>query len=71
VHSVLVDDADIVEAQLSLWGAARIASEPGAAAALAALCTGAYEPDRNERVCVVVCGGNVDVSTLRASDAHG
>jgi threonine dehydratase len=64
VRSVLVDDDDIVEAQRRLWHGARLASEPGAAAALAALCTGAYMPDAGERVCVVVCGGNVDPATL-------
>ena len=34
--------------------------EPGGAAALAALLAGAYVPDPDERVAVLVCGANTD-----------
>jgi len=55
---VLVSDEAIRRAQEVLWGAVRIVAEPGGAAALAALLSGAYTPAAGERVGVVVCGGN-------------
>ena len=55
---VLVSDAAIRGAQDALWQAVRIAAEPGGAAALAALLSGAYVPEPGERVGVVVSGGN-------------
>lgn len=57
---VLVEDDAIRRAQLELWRVLRVASEPGGAAALAALLTGAYRPAAGERVGVVLCGGNTD-----------
>ncbi len=54
----LVSDAAIRGAQDALWQTARIAAEPGGAAALAALLSGAYVPEPGERVGVVVFGGN-------------
>lgn len=61
---VLVPDAAIRSAQLALWGGWRIASEPGGAAALAALLSGRYAPAPGERVGVLLCGANVDPATL-------
>ncbi|MGH6926953.1 MAG: threonine/serine dehydratase [Dongiaceae bacterium] len=55
---VLVSDAAIRQSQEGLWSAARIVAEPGGAAAFAALLSGGYAPRRNERVGVVVSGGN-------------
>lgn len=55
---VLVTDEDILRAQAALWDAARIVAEPGGATAMAALLSGAYQPAPNERVAVIVCGGN-------------
>ena len=60
----LVPDAAIRCAQLALWKTLRIAAEPGGAAALAALLSGAYVPEADERVGVLVCGGNVDPASL-------
>lgn len=57
---VLVEDDAIRDAQRALWRVMRVASEPGGAAAFAALLSGAYKPSPNERVGVVVCGGNTD-----------
>ena len=57
---VLVTDDDIVRAQQSLWDVARIAAEPGGAAAFAALLSGRYRPGQGERVAVLVCGANTD-----------
>jgi len=65
--TVLVSDAAIRAAQLALWRELRIAAEPGGAAALAALLSGAYVPEANERIGVLVCGGNVDLNTLAIS----
>lgn len=58
VQSVLVPDDAIRAAQVALWDKLRLVAEPGGAAALAALLSGAYKPERNERVAVLVCGGN-------------
>jgi threonine dehydratase len=55
---VLVEDEAIVAAQRALWDVLRIAAEPGGAAAFAALFSGRYRPAKDERVCVLVCGGN-------------
>lgn len=64
VESVLVTDEAITEARQWLWRHTRVAAEPAGAAALAALLSGAYVPQEDERVCVVVCGGNADPSGL-------
>lgn len=56
--ALLVSDEDIVKAQKKLWEALRIAAEPGGAAALAALLSHRYEPRADEKVGVLVCGGN-------------
>ncbi|MRD46295.1 pyridoxal-phosphate dependent enzyme [Caenimonas koreensis DSM 17982] len=60
---VLPDDA-IRAAQLWLWKEMKLAVEPSAALGLAALQTGAYIPRRDETVCLVICGANLDPSTL-------
>jgi threonine dehydratase len=63
---VLVPDGAIVDAQRTLWRAARLATEPGGAAAYAALLSGAYTPAAGERVGVLLCGGNVDLDVFAA-----
>jgi threonine dehydratase len=63
-HVALVTDAAIREAQRVLWRDWRIASEPGGATALAALLSGAYRPQPGERVGVLLCGANVELSKL-------
>jgi threonine dehydratase len=57
---LLVEDAAIAQAQRILWDTARIVAEPGGAAAFAALTSGAYRPAADERVAVIVCGGNAN-----------
>lgn len=65
VESVaLVDERSIRETQRLLWEELRLALEPAGAVAPAALVSGAYRPGRGERVGVLLCGGNVDPSTL-------
>jgi len=54
----LVGDAAIQRAQQALWDALRIVAEPGGAAAFAALHDGVYRPAPEERVGVVISGGN-------------
>src|SRR5580698_1662515 len=57
-HTVLVSDDAIREAQRRLWKTLRVVAEPGGAAALAALMSGQYIPSPNERVGILICGGN-------------
>jgi threonine dehydratase len=63
-RSVLVSDAAIAAAQKVLWERLRIAVEPGGAAAMAALLSGAYRPGPNERVGVLLCGANTGAVSL-------
>jgi len=63
---VLVPDAAIMEAQATLWRDFRLAVEPGGAAALGALISGSYRPAPGERLGVLVCGANVDLTKLAA-----
>jgi threonine dehydratase len=63
-HVALVTDGAIRAAQVLLWRDWRIATEPGGAAALAALTSGAYHPSPGERLGVLLCGANVDLSIL-------
>lgn len=64
-QSVLVPDEAIVDAQRRLWEHARIAAEPGGAAALAAVLNGAYTAEPGEKLGVIICGANVDPSSLK------
>ncbi len=66
--TVLVDDHAIVSARLALWQNYRMAVEHGAATAYAGLLSGAYRPEPDERVVVVVCGANTDPTTLGQSE---
>jgi threonine dehydratase len=59
VQSVLlVSDQAIQEAQAALWKVLRVVTEPGGAAAFAALLSRQYVPKAGERVGVLLCGGN-------------
>ena len=55
---LLVPDDAIQTAQRVLWNVLRVVAEPGGAAALAALLSGRYRPQKGERVGVLVCGAN-------------
>jgi threonine dehydratase len=57
-HVVLTSDAAIRQAQRALWASARVVAEPGGAATLAALLDNGYTPARDERVGVLISGGN-------------
>ncbi len=66
---VLVQDDAIVTAQRTLWRDYRIAAEPGGAAALGALISGAYVAGAGEHVGVLLCGANVGLDALAALTA--
>jgi threonine dehydratase len=55
---LVVTDNEITQAQQTLWNTLRAVTEPGGAAAFAALLFGRYQPARNERVGVLLCGAN-------------
>ena len=57
-QTVLVTDEAIRDAQQILWKTLRIVAEPGGAAAFAALTSGRYVAQSNERIGVLICGGN-------------
>jgi threonine dehydratase len=61
---VLVSDEAIVAAQRALWDTLRVVTEPGGAAAFAALLSGAYQPAHGERVGVLLCGANTTAVDL-------
>ena len=61
---VLVSDDDIREAQRRLWREQQLVTEPGGAAAFAALLSGAYRPERDERVGVIICGANTSMGVF-------
>jgi threonine dehydratase len=68
-QAVTVSDDDIRSAQQALWNEFRLIAEPGGAAALAGLRSGAFVPERGERVVVVVCGSNCDPATVVTASA--
>jgi threonine dehydratase len=45
--------------------------EPGGAAALAAIRSGAYRPEPGERVVVVICGSNADPAAVAGRSSPG
>src|SRR6202048_3758047 len=55
---ILVRDDEITQAQETLWSVLRVVTEPGGAAAFAALLARRYQPAPSERVGVLLCGGN-------------
>ncbi len=61
---LLLPDVAIRTAQLWLWKQMKLAVEPAAALGLAALQTRAYRPRPDEKVCLVICGANLDPATL-------
>ncbi len=66
-HSVLVTDDAIRATQHLLWDRLRLVAEPGGAAALSAILSGAYVPEVDERVVVAVCGSNCDPASVTVS----
>ena len=62
--ALLLTDESIRAAQLWLWKELKLAVEPAAALPLAALQTGRYAPRADEKVCLIICGANLDPATL-------
>ena len=60
----LLGDEAIGRAQQRMWAQWRLAVEPAAALPLAALWEGVVRPAASEKVCVIVCGANVDPALL-------
>jgi threonine dehydratase len=65
-RALLVNDEQIIHAQRTLWQKLRLIAEPGGATALAALLSGAYRPAAGERVGVVICGANAELTGFPA-----
>ncbi|MEM7546984.1 MAG: serine/threonine dehydratase [Pseudomonadota bacterium] len=63
-HLALVEDDAITAAQKALWSICGVVSEPGGAATLAALMSGAITPEPGAHVGVLVCGSNVDPGSV-------
>ena len=65
VHDVVrVTDAAIRSAQEAVWSSLRVVAEPGGAAALADLLEGGYGPARDERMRVLISGGNTTAANF-------
>jgi threonine dehydratase len=62
--ALLLPDDAIRAAQVWLWKQMKLTVEPAAALGLAALQSGAYQARPDEKVCLVICGANVDPATL-------
>ena len=62
--ALLLTDDSIRSAQRWLWKEFKLAVEPAAALPLAALQSGRYRPGANEKVCLIICGANLDPTTL-------
>ncbi|OOG58664.1 threonine/serine dehydratase [Polaromonas sp. C04] len=62
--ALLLPDEAIRTAQQWLWSELRLAVEPAAALGVAALQTGAYVPCEGEKVCLILCGANMDPASL-------
>jgi threonine dehydratase len=60
----LLADADIRLAQEAMWKEFRLAVEPAAALPLAALANKRVVPRDDERVLLVICGANLDLTSL-------
>lgn len=58
VQSLLVGEEDIAAAQRLIWDELRQFVEPAGATALSALLSGAYVPEADEKIAVLLCGAN-------------
>ena len=62
--ALLLTDESIRAAQLWLWQDLKLAVEPAAALPLAALHSGRYVPHTDEKICLIICGANLDPASL-------
>ena len=63
-RALLVPEDAIRKAQVWLWRNLRLIAEPGGATAFAAIASGLYAPEPQERVGVVICGANTDPAAV-------
>ena len=66
---LLVSDDAIRQAQAALWSSLRVVTEPGGAAAFAALLSGRYRPAPGECVGVLICGANTTAVNFESAQA--
>lgn len=65
VHdALLLQDDAILAAQRWLWTELRLAVEPAAALGLAALQSGGYAAAPDEKICLILCGANLNPAAL-------
>jgi threonine dehydratase len=64
-RTVLVSDDAIRDAQKALWKTLRIVAEPGGAADMASLLSGAWKPKAGQTVGIVLCGANTTAVEFR------
>ncbi|MBC7609706.1 MAG: threonine/serine dehydratase [Polaromonas sp.] len=62
--ALLLTDESIRAAQLWLWKELKLAVEPAAALPLAALHSKRYAPRADEKICLILCGANLDPASL-------
>lgn len=62
--ALLLSDESIRAAQSWLWNELKLAVEPAAALPLAALHSGRYAPRADEKLCLIICGANLDPASL-------
>lgn len=62
--ALILPESAIRAAQQWLWKEMKLAIEPAAALGLAALYSRAYQPTAGEKVCLVLCGANLDPASL-------
>jgi threonine dehydratase len=63
-EALLLSDDAIRETQRWMWKELKLAVEPAAALPLAALRSALVRPRAGEKVCLIVCGANLDPATL-------
>jgi threonine dehydratase len=64
---ILVTDDEIIHSQQTLWSTLRVVTEPGGAAAFAALLSRRYQPAPGERVGILLCGANTTAVSFGAA----
>ena len=62
--ALLLPEKSIRDAQRWLWQSLQLAVEPAAALPLAALHAGAWPVGQNDKVCLILCGANLDPASL-------
>ncbi len=64
-NMVVVDDDEIIDALWYMMERTKAYLEPSAAAPMAALRSGKIKFEKKERICCIICGGNMDRAVLK------